>query len=117
MPGRFLAAVDPRPDARYDYLALRLVCRFRCDRHHYLEGVSMNPLGVVLILAAELAVVILTLLAFHERGRRHGVKEGAKDGYDKGYAQGRKDADNWWIGLETEADKVRQQIWREEAQP
>jgi flagellar biosynthesis/type III secretory pathway protein FliH len=77
----------------------------------------MNPFEATAIFVGELIAIVLIALAFHERGRRNGVKEGAKDAYDKGYTQGRKDADNWWLGLETEADKARQQIWREEAQP
>lgn len=39
---------------------------------------------------------------------------GHQAGHAKGYAKGRKDADNWWLGVEAEADQARQQIWREE---
>jgi hypothetical protein len=33
--------------------------------------------------------------------------------YQRGYAKGRKDADNWWIGTEKDADEARVRIWRE----
>jgi hypothetical protein len=35
--------------------------------------------------------------------------------YKEGYTQGRKDADNWWQGVESEVDRERVKIWREEA--
>lgn len=37
-------------------------------------------------------------------------------GYKAGYESGRKDADNWWLGVEAGADRARQEIWRKEAQ-
>jgi hypothetical protein len=77
----------------------------------------MNPFEATAIFVGELVAIVLIALAFHERGRRGGIKKGYLAGYGEGFAAGRKQADNWWIGLETEADKVRQQIWREEAQP
>ena len=39
---------------------------------------------------------------------------GKSDGVSKGYVRGRHDADNWWIRAESEAEKERQEIWREE---
>jgi hypothetical protein len=82
---------------------------------------GVSPLEATLLFGGELAAIILIALAFHSRGRHDGLQEGMTkgklDGYGSGYTQGRKDADNWWLGVESEADRVRQQIWREEAQP
>ena len=39
---------------------------------------------------------------------------GYKAGWKDGYLQGRKDADNWWLGVESETDQARQKIWKEE---
>jgi fatty-acid desaturase len=43
------------------------------------------------------------------------VKLGHKLGWKEGYSEGRKAADNWWIGVEAEAHTMRQQIWKDEA--
>ena len=37
-----------------------------------------------------------------------------RKGFEAGYLRGRKDADAWWQRAELDADKARQQIWREE---
>lgn len=71
----------------------------------------MSILGVVVLPAAIAIFLAITHLWFGDRR----YKKGAKDGHALGYAMGRKDADNWWIGVEAETDRARQQIWRKEA--
>lgn len=61
---------------------------------------------------ASLSLVALLVIGFRDLG----YKSGMKDGHTAGYDQGRKDADNWWLGVESQADQARQQIWREEAE-
>lgn len=72
----------------------------------------MNPLESAALFVGALIAIVLISVAFDERSRR----AAAKDGYQLGYTQGRKDADNWWLGVESEADKARVEIWRKEAQ-
>lgn len=56
--------------------------------------------------AISVFVVLLFLIAvFRDFGYKAGVK--------KGYAAGRKDADNWWIEMETEVEGTRRKMWRE----
>ena len=37
-----------------------------------------------------------------------------KKAYRRGYQQGRSDAEEWIVKLETDVDQARQEIWREE---
>lgn len=69
-------------------------------------------LGVVALSVGILVFLVATHLSFHRRG----FKKGYLDGYGEGFTAGRKQADNWWIGLEDQANQVREKIWREEAQ-
>lgn len=63
---------------------------------------SLTVIGIICFLGfIAIAPVVVKLRAFYQRG------------FQDGYTAGRKDADNWWIGVETEADKERQKIWRE----
>lgn len=71
----------------------------------------MTPLGNALVFLALLVVITLAILAFYQ----HGYKKGHDAGYDRGYLAGRRDADNWWIGVEKEAREAQEKIWREEA--
>lgn len=67
----------------------------------------MNQLlGAVCLFLAILLFLVSTFLWFHRRGFQHGK--------DQGYIDGRKAADNWWLGVEAEADQARVKIWREE---
>ena len=68
-------------------------------------------LGWVSLSLSALIVLVLSHLAF---GWWRYVK-GVEQGTDQGYIKGRKDADNWWLGVESEADQARVKIWREEA--
>jgi flagellar biosynthesis/type III secretory pathway protein FliH len=75
----------------------------------------MRPLFVLLFI---LVWDVAMFLVFRAWGYRRGHKEGAEDGYQRGYdaghIAGRRDADNWWIEVEAEADQARQKIWKEE---
>ena len=51
-----------------------------------------------------------THLAFH----RMGFRKAQKEFFDKGYLEGRKAESNWWIGVEDQANREREKIWREE---
>jgi hypothetical protein len=66
---------------------------------------------VVSIAIGILVFLVATHLLFH----RWGYRKGQRDTFDAGYLAGRKDADNWWVKLEEEADQARRKIWREEA--
>lgn len=63
----------------------------------------MNPWWYVLIGLVELAVIVVLLCGFHERGWRRGYKAGDQAGYDRG----RIEADNWWIGVEQGTQEFR----------
>jgi hypothetical protein len=54
-----------------------------------------------------LGLLLLLLIGFRDLGY--------KSGFNEGYQQGRKDADDWWVGAEQQADQARQTIWREES--
>jgi len=60
-------------------------------------------------IAALMLFEVLVCLWFHERGYQRGKKAGR----DEGYAVGRIDADNWWLDVEQQVDRVQQKIWRE----
>lgn len=66
----------------------------------------MSALGLALLGIVVLLVELYACSEFYRSGRERGWREG--------YDAGRKAADNWWIGVETEADRERQKIWREE---
>jgi hypothetical protein len=66
-------------------------------------------LNTIFGVLCSLICIALLVALFRDLGYKSGVKDG--------YAKGRLDADNWWIGAESEADQARRQIWREEAQP
>jgi hypothetical protein len=66
-------------------------------------------LGVACLFASVLTISTWTNLLVYRRGHRKGHQEG----YDRGYLQGRRSADNWWLGVESEVNGTRQQIWRE----
>lgn len=36
------------------------------------------------------------------------------ESHKRGYRQGRRDADNWWIGLEDQTARERKRLWMEE---
>lgn len=60
--------------------------------------------NIVAVLAIALCFVVLTCAYFEH----HGYKKGVEDGYE----QGRRDADNWWLGCEGEIDQARQEMWK-----
>jgi hypothetical protein len=72
----------------------------------------MTVLVGLLVFAGEIFAIVLISLAFHNWG----YQKGSKAGRDAGYDEGRKAADNWWLGVEAEADQERQKIWREETE-
>lgn len=65
--------------------------------------------------AISLALCILIFLAYlHIKFGEWRYSKGFQHGKDQGYIDGRKAADNWWLGVEAEADRTRVKIWREE---
>lgn len=70
----------------------------------------MTLLGWICCGLGTIIIIVLTVRALQASARAAGFK----DGYANGYAKGRKDADNWWIGVEEEADEQQRQLWREE---
>ena len=70
--------------------------------------------GLMLFCGVILIVAVYTVLLLAVRSSA--CKAGHREGYKSGYTQGRKDADNWWVGVESEVDQARVKIWREEAQ-
>jgi hypothetical protein len=52
--------------------------------------------------------IALVVALFRDLGYKSGMKDG--------YAKGRIAADNWWIGIESETEEARRQIWKKEAQ-
>jgi len=62
----------------------------------------------------EAIVILLVALAAWRAGYKVGEKEGDRTGYtrgcDAGYERGRKEVDDWWIGVEDEADQARQKL-------
>lgn len=73
----------------------------------------MNPWLAVSLFVGELIVIVVLLLAFHERGYRRGRKRGFHEGVEIGYTRGHQDADNWWFGAEQQVDRERQKTWKE----
>lgn len=71
-------------------------------------------LGAVFAALSILIFLVTTHLVFHERGWRRGHKQGLKEGHEAGYERGRQDECNWWQGIEQEADRERQKMWKEE---
>lgn len=59
--------------------------------------------------------IILGLCAYGAASACYGYAMGKREGRAFGYEDGKKAADNWWIGTEKGADQARQQIWRDEA--
>lgn len=74
----------------------------------------MNRLWLIALCVSELIAVVSLLLAFHERGWRRGRKQGLREGHEAGYERGRQDECNWWQGIEQQADRERQKMWKEE---
>lgn len=64
----------------------------------------MTTAAIISLLLAEALLLALS--------NEHGYQRG----HDKGYLEGRKDADNWWLGVESGSDEARKKIWREEAE-
>ena len=56
------------------------------------------------IFCAAISVWILCAI-FHDLG--------IHDGWKQGYTEGRKAADDWWIGVESEAEQERVKLWQE----
>ena len=73
----------------------------------------MSVLETFLLFVGTLVAIVLIALVFHQLG----YKKGREDGYHAGYDLGRKHADNWWLGIEEQANQARQNIRREQAQP
>jgi hypothetical protein len=57
------------------------------------------------ILAIALGTFLLELFCCEVAFRR---------GKAKGYTEGRRAADQWWLGSERQVEETRQEIWREE---
>ena len=80
-----------------------------------------TAIGIVFGLFA----LALISLANRILGMRKGEAIGEARGYERGkkeadiqvaaqaYDHGRKDADNWWLGVEQQADQARLKIWEE----
>ena len=64
----------------------------------------MTTQNVVVIIGVLISLGLLACAWFRDRGYKAGVSDG--------YEQGRKDADNWWIGIEAEIDQSRQALWK-----
>ncbi len=56
-----------------------------------------------------MALVIVVCIQFYKLGHKHGIEDA-----DAGYEKGRKAADNWWIGAESEIERERRQLWEKE---
>jgi len=67
-------------------------------------------LGVVSGLISIMLFLAGTFVLFYKWGYSHGFEDVSK----KGYLAGRRDADNWWLGMEAEANRARQEIGGEE---
>jgi len=49
-------------------------------------------------------------------GYRRGFKDGHAQGRAEGHLEGKAAETNWWIGVEDEVDRKRQEIWRADGQ-
>jgi hypothetical protein len=74
----------------------------------------MTTLDVVLLFLGACGVIVLVWRIAARAGYKIGWEDGEKEGREKGYQEGRIDADNWWLAVESEADRERQKIWQEE---
>lgn len=67
----------------------------------------MKLLGIIFgVIAWEIG----WMLFFHERGYKRGMEAGKQKFFEDGYLRGRKDADNWWIGVEQGYAEGREQV-------
>lgn len=77
----------------------------------------MNQLlGIISLALCILIFLAYSHIKFGEWRYSKGFQHGHDEGYKAGVESGCKETDNWWIGLESEVDKERVKIWREEAQ-
>ena len=64
---------------------------------------------------ALLQIAVIVLLTKFRGGYKRGYSVGREEGYEKGFAAGQVRTDNWWMGLDQEADQVekksREQRW------
>lgn len=70
----------------------------------------MNP-GYIF---GALAPVFFLLGFLYDRGYRRGKKEGYDEGVQDGFREGKLNEEAWWYGAESEVDRERVKIWREE---
>ena len=63
--------------------------------------------NVVAIVAVFISLGTVACAWFRDRGYKSGISDG--------YEQGRKDADDWWIGTESEIDQARRELWKKGA--
>jgi hypothetical protein len=63
---------------------------------------------------AETVLLLVCMYAFERRGYKRGVKFGSDAGYKAGYLLGKRDADNWWIGAESEVNQERRKLREQE---
>lgn len=68
----------------------------------------------LLSICALLAGIGLVALYAYRWGISRGFRDGYQQGHEKGYTRGRQSEENWWIGAESEVDRERVKIWREE---
>lgn len=61
----------------------------------------LNSMNLVLGIASLVSLLVVIGSGFYIRG------------FARGYEVGRREADNWWIAADQQADQARQSIWRE----
>lgn len=57
---------------------------------------------------------VIVLLLYSVWSHCELYKYGYQKGHERGLHEGRKAADDWWINQESEVDRERVKIWREE---
>jgi hypothetical protein len=73
----------------------------------------MKILGYLCLVLALACAAYPCLYHFYCWAYKRGHRKGCAFGYDEGFLRGRKLEQDWWINTECEADRARQQIWRD----
>ena len=86
----------------------------------------MTPyISGILLSLLELFLIAVLCICFHHRGDKigsrrgfeQGYQRGEDHGYQRGYHDGRRSADNWWVGSDIQLDTEREKVRDEERWP
>lgn len=80
------------------------------------RSLLFSGFALALIAFAASRAAIALLRRGYRSGLRHGYRSGREQGFEAGYVAGRARTDEWWMGLNADADRAERKI-REERWP